>query len=65
MAIKRYTRMEYGSPDEMVFGEARYPVSYGLGQTVGAGVVVPEINFAPGRARRRVLSPSGGSTSTT
>jgi methanol--5-hydroxybenzimidazolylcobamide Co-methyltransferase len=47
MAIKRYTRMEYGSPDEMVFGEARYPVSYGLGQTVGAGVVVPEINFAP------------------
>ena len=47
MAIKRYTKMEYGSPDEMVFGEARYPVSYGLGQTVGAGIVVPEINFAP------------------
>jgi methanol--5-hydroxybenzimidazolylcobamide Co-methyltransferase len=39
--------MEYGSPDEMVFGESKYPVSYGLGQTVGAGVVIPEINFAP------------------
>ena len=47
MVIKRYTKMEYGSPDEMVFGESKYPVSYGLGQTVGAGVVVPEINFAP------------------
>ncbi len=47
MAIRRYTKMEYGSPDEMVFGESKYPVSYGLGQTVGAGVVVPEINFAP------------------
>jgi methanol--5-hydroxybenzimidazolylcobamide Co-methyltransferase len=47
MALKRYTKMEYGSPDEMVFGEAKYPVSYGLGQTVGAGMVVPEINFAP------------------
>ncbi|HOB38940.1 MAG TPA: methyltransferase MtaB domain-containing protein, partial [Methanomassiliicoccaceae archaeon] len=47
MALKRYTKMEYGSPDEMVFGEAKYPVSYGLGQTVGAGMVIPEINFAP------------------
>ena len=47
MVIKRYTKMEYGSPDEMVFGESKYPVSYGLGQVVGAGVVVPEINFAP------------------
>ena len=35
------------SADEMVFGEAKYPLSYGLGQKVGAGLVVPEINFAP------------------
>jgi methanol--5-hydroxybenzimidazolylcobamide Co-methyltransferase len=47
MAIKRYTKMEYKSPDEMVFGDAKYPVSYGLGQTAGGGWVIPEINFAP------------------
>ena len=47
MTIKRYTRMEYENPDDMVFGEAKYPVSYGLGMTVGGGFVVPEINFAP------------------
>lgn len=47
MSLKRYTRMEYTSPDDMVFGEAKYPVSYGLGQVIGAGVVVPEIKFAP------------------
>lgn len=47
MAIKRFTKMEYKNPDEMVFGEAKYPLSYGLGQKIGAGHVVPEINFAP------------------
>lgn len=47
MPIKRYTRMEYSSPDDLVFGEAKYPVSYGLGQVVGAGMVIPEIKFAP------------------
>jgi methanol--5-hydroxybenzimidazolylcobamide Co-methyltransferase len=47
MAIKRFTRMEYKSPDEMVFGDAKYPVTYGLGQKAGAGHVIPEINFAP------------------
>jgi len=47
MAVKRFTKMEYDDPDEMVFGEAKYPVSYGLGQKVGAGLVIPEINYAP------------------
>lgn len=47
MAIKRYTKMEYKSADDMVFGEAKYPLTYGLGQKIGAGIVVPEINFAP------------------
>lgn len=47
MAIKRFTKMEYKSADEVVFGEAKYPVSYGLGQKIGQGWVVPEINFAP------------------
>jgi methanol--5-hydroxybenzimidazolylcobamide Co-methyltransferase len=47
MAVKRYTKMEYKSPEDMVFGEAKYPLTYGLGQKIGAGTVVPEINFAP------------------
>lgn len=47
MAIKRFTKMEYKSADEVVFGDAKYPVSYGLGQKVGQGWVIPEINFAP------------------
>ncbi|MDD1772206.1 MAG: methanol--corrinoid methyltransferase [Methanomassiliicoccales archaeon] len=47
MAIKRFTKMEYKNADEMVFGDAKYPISYGFGQKIGAGHVVPEINFAP------------------
>ncbi len=47
MAIKKFTKMEYGSAEELVFGDAKYPLSYGLGLKVGAGSVVPEINFAP------------------
>ena len=47
MALKNFTKMEYGSADEMVFGDAKYPLSYGLGLKVGAGFVSPEINFAP------------------
>ncbi len=46
-SIKRYTKMEYKNADELVFGEAKYPVTYGLGQKAGAGRVIPEINFAP------------------
>ena len=47
MANMKFKKMEYSSADEMVFGEAKYPLSYGLGLKVGAGSVVPEINFAP------------------
>jgi methanol--5-hydroxybenzimidazolylcobamide Co-methyltransferase len=47
MASKKFTKMEYSSADEIVFGDAKYPLSYGLGLKVGAGVVIPEINFAP------------------
>jgi methanol--5-hydroxybenzimidazolylcobamide Co-methyltransferase len=47
MTIKRFTKMEYKSADDLIFGEAKYPVSYGLGQKIGSGHVVPEINFAP------------------
>jgi len=47
MANKKYTKMETASADDLIFGEAKYPLSYGLGLKVGAGTVYPEINFAP------------------
>ena len=47
MATTKYTKMAYASADEMVFGEAKKPISYGLGIKVAQGLVIPEINFAP------------------
>ncbi len=47
MAVKRYTKMAYDKADDMVFGTAKHPVSYGLGIKVGAGRVIPEVNYAP------------------
>ena len=47
MATKKFTKMETASADDLIFGEAKYPVSYGLGMKVGAGTVYPEVNFAP------------------
>lgn len=40
-------KMAYGSPEDMVFGHAKKPLSYGYGMKVGAGKVVPEANYAP------------------
>jgi methanol--5-hydroxybenzimidazolylcobamide Co-methyltransferase len=39
--------MAYQDADELVFGQAKHPVSYGFGIKIGAGVVIPEINYAP------------------
>ena len=47
MAATRYTKMAYSSADEMVFGTAKQPVSYGFGIKVGAGRVIPELNYGP------------------
>ncbi|MCK9322794.1 MAG: methanol--corrinoid methyltransferase [Candidatus Methanomethylophilaceae archaeon] len=47
MSVTRYTKMAYSSADEMVFGTAKSPVSYGFGIKVGAGRVIPELNYAP------------------
>ncbi len=44
---KRFTKMAYSNPDEMVFGHSKSPISYGLGIKVGAGRVIPELNYAP------------------
>ncbi len=47
MAVTRYTKMTYDSADDMIFGHAKHPVSYGFGLKIGAGKVIPEINYAP------------------
>jgi len=47
MAATRFTKMAYSSPDEIVFGTSKSPVSYGFGIKVGAGRVIPELNYAP------------------
>ncbi len=47
MAVSRYTSMAYDSADDMCFGFAKKPVSYGFGIKIGAGYVIPEINYAP------------------
>ena len=44
---KRFTKMAYSSPEEMVFGHSKAPISYGFGMKVGAGRVIPELNYAP------------------
>lgn len=43
----KFTKMAYDKADDMLFGHAKNPVSYGLGIKVGAGRVIPEINYAP------------------
>ena len=45
--MAKYTKMAYGSAEEMVFGHAKEPVSYGFGIKVGAGRVIPELNYGP------------------
>ena len=47
MAVTRYTKMAYDKPDDMVFGTAKSPISYGLGIKTGAGRVIPQLNYAP------------------
>ena len=42
--MTRFTRMAYNSPEDMTFGKAKKPISYGHGIRVGAGRVIPEIN---------------------
>lgn len=45
--VTRFTKMAYESPDDMLFGHSKKPVSYGFGIKAGAGRVIPEINYAP------------------
>jgi len=47
MSIKRYTKMAYDNADDLIFGRAKHPISYGYGIKLGAGKVITEINYAP------------------
>ena len=49
--------MAYSSADEMVFGTAKHPISYGFGLKVGAGRVIPRSTTDPGPEKRRTPSP--------
>jgi len=40
-----FRTLAYDSADEMLFGHAKYPVECGLGVRVGAGAVIPEVNY--------------------
>ena len=42
---KAVTELAYASADEMLFGRAKTQVTCGLGVTIGAGEVLPEVNF--------------------
>ncbi|AKB17401.1 MULTISPECIES: methanol--corrinoid protein co-methyltransferase MtaB [unclassified Methanosarcina] len=45
--VKKYTSMAYAKADDMLFGNAKFPVKAGLGLEIGAGFTTPEINYAP------------------
>ncbi|AKB76216.1 Methanol:corrinoid methyltransferase [Methanosarcina lacustris Z-7289] len=45
--VKKYTSMAYAKADDMLFGNAKFPVKTGLGLEIGAGYTTPEINYAP------------------
>ena len=47
MVLKRFTKMENESVDDLVFGQAANPVEYGFGVKLGVGEVVPNIKVAP------------------
>ena len=47
MTSIKYTGMAYKSADDMVMGTALHPVSEGFGLKIGAGQVIPEVNYAP------------------
>jgi methanol--5-hydroxybenzimidazolylcobamide Co-methyltransferase len=47
MVLRRYTKLAYKDPDEILFGHAKFPVQEHFGIVFGAGFVVPEVKVAP------------------
>jgi len=48
----KFSKMEIASPDDLLFGIAKHPLSYGSGLSVGAGEVVPELKYFTQSASR-------------
>ena len=46
-SVKYSKKMAYKSADDIVMGTALHPVTEGFGLKIGAGQVVPEVNYAP------------------
>jgi methanol--5-hydroxybenzimidazolylcobamide Co-methyltransferase len=42
---RKYTALEIPNQDELLYGVSPYPLQCGLGLTIGAGTVFPEVNF--------------------
>jgi methanol--5-hydroxybenzimidazolylcobamide Co-methyltransferase len=57
--VKKYTSMAYANADDMLFGNAKFPVKAGLGLEIGAGYTTPEINYAPrpqaGKSKEKLI----------
>lgn len=47
MSVSKVKTMAYKSADDMIMGTAIHPVSYGYDLKIGAGMVIPEVNYAP------------------
>jgi methanol--5-hydroxybenzimidazolylcobamide Co-methyltransferase len=45
MSFPAYAKLAIGSLDQFIFGKAPHPVTCGRGVQIGAGTVIPEINF--------------------
>lgn len=43
--VKKFTKLAYSSPDELVYGSALYPVKAKNGLEIGGGMIYPEVNF--------------------
>ncbi|MGC8817272.1 MAG: methyltransferase MtaB domain-containing protein [Candidatus Hadarchaeum sp.] len=53
--MKSYSKMELGSPQELVFGRSKYPLRYGLSLEIGNGSVVPELKYSPRPGKEQSL----------
>lgn len=43
--IQNYSALAIPSPDDLLYGVSPHPLTCGLGLTIGAGQVFPEVNF--------------------
>jgi methanol--5-hydroxybenzimidazolylcobamide Co-methyltransferase len=57
--VQKYTSMAYAKADDMLFGNAKFPVKVGLDLEIGAGYTTPELNYAPrpqaGKSKEKLI----------